>query len=239
MTMGWKVDVQKLSGSKTLFKAQKEIEVDLHETGVGTVVIITIGLNEVWNLKSVAASHKGKIEAFCGAGLVATENANHKPIQFQKNISKEDINVYLWDLFPKLSEHLDDTTTYSWVILEKFYTVLARVWQRWGPNMAEDDMPVEMSKDNDEQELYIKTSDGEDKPLDIDELKLSNTAIIFGKKEMSMPSLDNNEMDDDLKNLYFVTNTKNIKKLASTDLTIPDEWLTLVDTYAIQMLDDT
>lgn len=40
-------------------------------------------------------------------------------------MSKEDVNVYLRGLFPKLSEHLDDTTTYPWVILEKSRTALA------------------------------------------------------------------------------------------------------------------
>ncbi|KAI9566605.1 hypothetical protein HD554DRAFT_2040154 [Boletus coccyginus] len=181
--MGQKVDIQKLSGSKTLFKAQKEIEADLRETGVGTVVIVTVGLN----LKSSAAPHKGKIKAFCGAGLVATEDANHKPIQFQKNMSKEDINIYLRGLFPNLSEYLDNTTTYPWVILEKSCTALARVWQRWSPNVAEDDMPVEISMDDDKQELYIRKCINtqyymvhdigwREQALDIDELKPSNTA---------------------------------------------------------------
>lgn len=70
--------------------------------------------------------------------------------------------------------------------------------------------------------------------------RLSQQIQLKGKKPLNMrpQRLVRQRTQSRISDSYFATNTKNIKKLASTDLTIPDEWSTLVDTYAIQTPDD-
>ncbi|KAH7904069.1 hypothetical protein BJ138DRAFT_1131123 [Hygrophoropsis aurantiaca] len=151
------------SGSKAKTVYKKEIDAELKKIAVGSIVMITTGfLHGKHKLKSEVAPNARKMEALREAKLLVSESSNGQPVKFSKDMTTEEIDKYLRDLFPDLFQYLDKKggksgVDFHWALLVKAGTRLSLSSQKTpnGGDFTANRNPT--GRRWEEQRIYIST----------------------------------------------------------------------------------
>ncbi|KAG2342570.1 hypothetical protein BDR05DRAFT_948925 [Suillus weaverae] len=81
---------------------------NLRKTGIGSIVMVTVGLNQKGCMKRKVAPDTAKIEDLRKLKLAVSKGTDDKDLQIASSMTKSDIDQYLRTLFPRLFDFLEN-----------------------------------------------------------------------------------------------------------------------------------
>ncbi|KAG1733228.1 uncharacterized protein EDB91DRAFT_1084504 [Suillus paluster] len=95
------------SGSKDVIKV-KMAAANLRKTGIGSIVMVTVGVNRKGCMKRKIAPDTAKIEELRRLKLAVSKGPDGDDLQFAPGMTKSDVDGYLRTLFPHLFDYLEN-----------------------------------------------------------------------------------------------------------------------------------